>query len=770
MTDKIPRLTITVKVVLLGLALLAVALLAAGVTAHRVVRQTQLAGVRDVAVSALDSLAVDLQSDYLAALNLKQKMSRQRRMELQDALETVIAFLDTTASADTVAQRLETTGRFIDASLGHQGVRLFIVGRDGFEPLYASANTPLPENMLDLLDESGKPVMLNFERSFQHDRQRFAWRAIYWSENNTHLACATVYHPLQVIVVASMSLDDIRIAFELRLNELQDDLSRVFNNGALGPGYTFSINSKGDVLSHPFLEVGQNLFSHLEPNAGARLLLQNRQLAEEQVQELQIPRTASHEQTSTSGPTYIFYRYYRPLDWFLVYAAPSVASASFATLMARSLLLLSLCLLPLAGLAMAFFGRSIASPLRRMGELTMAAKEQDICQDDAARVFVARNDEVGQLARNCSAMCKRLKDSERLACEELELVLENQWSLPYCRVDRHLVLQQCNSAFARLCGVDKATLLHRPVTSLPCSEFAKAMADKDRKMLQTRIPMHFSLELPPGDNTPRKRLQVLKTRLRDDVATFVLDGDNQSSLFSENLRLLFLASLGCLAAPLCREMGLPLGRLCETSAQLQKELGPSLQTIADPTLPDQMQRDLQHCLHKSRQFRELVQTDGESATLFSLSECVAAAVGMLQHTLLADDITVNANYESSRDHVQGDESAMRLALCGLLLNAHEALADHDVDPRFIVIDVFEEPSDSADALVLRIEDNGPGIALQALAEVKKPFFTTRHQRHALGLGLFYCDQLVQSMGGRLEISSRPNRGALLTMTLPRRIA
>ena len=74
----------------------------------------------------------------------------------------------------------------------------------------------------------------------------------------------------------------------------------------------------------------------------------------------------------------------------------------------------------------------------------------------------------------------------------------------------------------------------------------------------------------------------------------------------------------------------------------------------------------------------------------------------------------------------------------------------------------------ANAIEIRITDNGPGIRKNLLAKIFEPFFTTKPTGQGstgLGLSLSY-DIITQGHGGTLEVESTEGEGATFTITLP----
>jgi two-component system, NtrC family, sensor kinase len=71
-------------------------------------------------------------------------------------------------------------------------------------------------------------------------------------------------------------------------------------------------------------------------------------------------------------------------------------------------------------------------------------------------------------------------------------------------------------------------------------------------------------------------------------------------------------------------------------------------------------------------------------------------------------------------------------------------------------------------VLIRITDNGIGIAANDQARLFTPFFTTKPQSQGNGLGLFICQNIVQRHQGKIRCISIPNRGTDFLIELPLR--
>jgi signal transduction histidine kinase len=66
---------------------------------------------------------------------------------------------------------------------------------------------------------------------------------------------------------------------------------------------------------------------------------------------------------------------------------------------------------------------------------------------------------------------------------------------------------------------------------------------------------------------------------------------------------------------------------------------------------------------------------------------------------------------------------------------------------------------------VKIIDEGIGMNSSLLEQVVEPFFTTKEYNPGLGLPVAY--KIIEDHGGRLEISSRPGKGTVVEICLPR---
>lgn len=124
---------------------------------------------------------------------------------------------------------------------------------------------------------------------------------------------------------------------------------------------------------------------------------------------------------------------------------------------------------------------------------------------------------------------------------------------------------------------------------------------------------------------------------------------------------------------------------------------------------------------------------------------------------------LEAEIKPTTGHVFGDARRLREAIEHVL---HNAIAYTDRKGRITL--TAEGDKENA---VIRIRDNGAGIAAKDLPHVFDRFARVLHENvrgeAALGLGLPLSRQFIEAHGGKVELESKKGRGTTVTLIIPR---
>lgn len=218
-----------------------------------------------------------------------------------------------------------------------------------------------------------------------------------------------------------------------------------------------------------------------------------------------------------------------------------------------------------------------------------------------------------------------------------------------------------------------------------------------------------------------------------------------------------LAMVGEMAAALTHEVRTPLGIL-RSSAQL---------LLREPGLSEEGRELCGFIVSETERMNRLISTLLDSARArppellpVNLADLAQQVIAMLAAQAGKKRIVVQ--FSGATDAASAtalcDKEQITQVLLNLLLNALQILPDGGR----VEVALRHE----ADAVLLEVGDDGPGIALELCERVFDPFFTQRDG--GIGLGLAVVRQIVAAHGGEISAGRSPLGGALFRLRLPPR--
>ncbi len=165
---------------------------------------------------------------------------------------------------------------------------------------------------------------------------------------------------------------------------------------------------------------------------------------------------------------------------------------------------------------------------------------------------------------------------------------------------------------------------------------------------------------------------------------------------------------------------------------------------------------------------------GERAALelVYVDEVVREVEEILSHSL-PKTIELKTNFAANLSQVMADPTELSQVLVNLAINARDAMPEGGE----LAIEAFnlninasaDQPlaaPGQGDYVVLRVTDQGHGIAPEIQERIFDPFFTTKTQGKGTGLGLATSLGIVRSYGGEIVVASEVGVGATFSVYLP----
>lgn len=203
-----------------------------------------------------------------------------------------------------------------------------------------------------------------------------------------------------------------------------------------------------------------------------------------------------------------------------------------------------------------------------------------------------------------------------------------------------------------------------------------------------------------------------------------------------------LAVLGQMSAGISHEINQPLTALRALSRNTALLLASGrTQAVADnlKSIDDMAER----MGRITNQLKSFARKGGGIGASVDLAAAVNNVLLLLDHRLRAERVVLQVDVPAV-PRVRGDANRLEQVLLNLVSNALDAMAG--LPDKHLAITAQAE----GDRVVVRVADNGAGIADEHLARLFEPFFTTKPAGQGLGLGLVISSKIVREAGGTLH--------------------
>jgi len=216
-----------------------------------------------------------------------------------------------------------------------------------------------------------------------------------------------------------------------------------------------------------------------------------------------------------------------------------------------------------------------------------------------------------------------------------------------------------------------------------------------------------------------------------------------------------LVSLATLAGGAAHELASPLSTIAVIAGELEREL---VARRAGGDLVDDIRLVRTELAACRRILDQMATQAGESAGEEVSPASVADLVGHALDGLPDRPALVTELGAWGGARLAVTRRALAQALRVLLRNAQDATTGET--PVTLRVDC------RAGMLRFEIRDQGAGMSGDVLARAGEPFFTTKPPGRGMGLGLFLCRAVVESLGGQLELESQAGSGTTAAIVIP----
>ena len=216
-----------------------------------------------------------------------------------------------------------------------------------------------------------------------------------------------------------------------------------------------------------------------------------------------------------------------------------------------------------------------------------------------------------------------------------------------------------------------------------------------------------------------------------------------------------LASVGRLAAGVAHEIRNPLSSIKGFATYFKQRYQ---DVPEDQQTAGIMIQEVDRLNRVVSQLLEFARPVSVSPKPTSFKDLMADSLKLINHQAQDKQIAVNTRASANIDEIQIDPDRINQVLLNLYLNAIEAMEPGGK----LQIEISDREKNGE--LKIQISDTGHGISAEDLPKIFDPYFTTKSS--GTGLGLAIAHNIVEAMGGTIEVKSGAGKGTTFTLRLP----
>ncbi|WP_129006703.1 sensor histidine kinase [Arcobacter sp. CECT 8983] len=224
-----------------------------------------------------------------------------------------------------------------------------------------------------------------------------------------------------------------------------------------------------------------------------------------------------------------------------------------------------------------------------------------------------------------------------------------------------------------------------------------------------------------------------------------------------------LAQMGEMIGNIAHQWRQPLSTISTAASglKMKHEFG-MLEENDIPEFTDTIVTNTKYLSETIDTFRDFIKEEKETKEIV-IQERIDETLKIVRASLENSYIKLinNIDYEKPlKVEIVAEELAQ--VLINILNNAKDVIIQRKIEEGTITIDLIQGNKN----FKITVEDNAKGIEEDVLPKIFDPYFTTKHQFHGTGLGLYMSKLIVEKhLFGRLE-AENTNEGAKFIITIP----
>jgi PAS domain S-box-containing protein len=362
-----------------------------------------------------------------------------------------------------------------------------------------------------------------------------------------------------------------------------------------------------------------------------------------------------------------------------------------------------------------------------------------------------------------------ITDPLMLLDKDLKVKMINRAAVDYYGVDQDQVMDMpCYSAFRNLEVPSDECRISKTVSGNDTVEFEREGSIDPSRLEQVTIYRSRTQENEPGaviirisDVTEAKKMerqmiqQEKMASLGLLISSIVHEINNPNTMISLNLPILkdYLEAVLPVVRS-SREVGRAIEHLDLTVDEFEKDIFELLENV------DHGSQHINAIVSQLREFSRINKQKKNDWVDFG--EVAGKSVTICNAQLKGSAASLDLDIPEDFPKIYTNAEYLEQVIINLLINASQAL---DKTDNWIRMSAAIGPN-WREHVIIEVSDNGCGMTDETMQRIFEPLFTTKDPRKGTGLGLYVCHNLIENIGGRIEVESKPGHGTKFRVILP----
>jgi two-component system NtrC family sensor kinase len=259
-------------------------------------------------------------------------------------------------------------------------------------------------------------------------------------------------------------------------------------------------------------------------------------------------------------------------------------------------------------------------------------------------------------------------------------------------------------------------------------------------------------------------LVVVATILVTSHLTRQVEFANQQRdvMYADLIRSAKLASLGELATGLAHEINNPLATISAEQTNLgdvigKTELAPNTRASLENSI-ERCKRQVERCGNITAKMLQFGRKTDTALAATPLEPVLTEIAMLLERRVRTHNAALNLEIEPGLPAAWLDANELEQVLVNLVNNAIDALNGGGL--------ITMSATRDGNQILLRVSDDGNGVAPTDLDRIFQPFFTTKPVGRGTGLGLSVVYGIVRGWGGTIHADSAVGQGTTISIRIP----